>query len=37
MTKDIFAVFFPDDAHKPGILAGRESAVKEAVIKVAVK
>lgn len=36
LSKDEFAIFFPHDAHKPGLHLTRESEVKKAVIKVLV-
>jgi YhcH/YjgK/YiaL family protein len=36
LTKDEFAIFFPNDAHKPGLHLTHEKEVKKAVIKVLV-
>jgi len=34
VTKNYFGIFFPEDAHKPGIQILKSDAVKKAVIKV---
>jgi biofilm protein TabA len=36
MQPGTFAVFYPDDAHKPGCMAGGREAVKKVVLKVRV-
>jgi len=32
-TPDKFFIFFPSDAHKPGLIAGKADSVKKIVIK----
>src|SRR4030066_683186 len=34
VSAGMFAIFFPEDVHMPGILAGQKSSVKKLVIKV---
>lgn len=36
MSKGMFAIFFPDDLHMPGIKTGKASKVKKVVVKVRV-
>lgn len=36
VEKDIFALFFPEDAHAPQIMIGQPNKVKKAVVKVPV-
>ena len=37
VPRSYFGLFFPEDAHKPGVHISNESTVKKAVIKVAVQ
>lgn len=37
LGKDLFVVFFPQDAHIPGLISNKKSKVKKIVIKVKVK
>ncbi len=36
MKKGVFAIFFPEDAHQPGLAAARPCRVKKVVVKVPV-
>jgi YhcH/YjgK/YiaL family protein len=36
ISQDYFCLFFPGEAHKPGLLVSKEAAIKKAVIKTSI-